>query len=123
MARDIALIGCLLVLAALGGCQAEQYEKADTAALRIEMKASIRSIQSEVHFGNSGAISRIDGVVKKLTVAGKPIELATDKFVDEGNDAFIITKKIGKIKVTFERSGLALWVTATQRKLLGEMAR
>jgi hypothetical protein len=97
-----------------------RYEKADLAALEIVLSAHISSARMSA--AGDGSFAEIDGVISRLTVAGKPLELASQRIVLEGRDAVIATKSLGKFKVTAERNGtLSLWLTAAQRQQLERM--
>jgi hypothetical protein len=98
----------------------EKYEEVDATALSIRFEARIKYVEN----GADGNVVKIDAVVKTLTVAGKPVELTTDKIVQEGKDAFVFTKNLGKIKVVFNSNLEAtFWMTASQKKSVTEMAQ
>ncbi len=94
--------------------KAEVYEKLDPSEVNVSGEASFQSITQDA-FGN---VTEIDGVVTRLNINGKPIELASGKFVLEGGDVFIETRDYGKIKVTFGSYGrtMTLWLKPSQRE-------
>lgn len=98
----------------------ETYEKVDPAELRIAFEGAFKSLE----VNSSGEVVQINGVVKKLAVGNKPIELETDRVAHENKTAFIVTKSYGKLKVTFDSNAQAtFWLTPSQRKRLLALAK
>jgi TPR repeat protein len=102
------------------GAKTEAYEQVDVDALSIHCVTGIASVVRNA----DGSLGNVDAIVRTLTVAGKPIDLITEKITQEGADAFILTKNLGKIKIKFSSAGLGstLWLTASQKQMVKDMA-
>ena len=119
--RQTVAIGLTLLFAI--GCAAtppteEQYEKVDPRELYIVFEASLQSLTVDA----AGNIIEIEGVVTRLAVGDKPIELSSDKILLEGTDAFVVTKDYGKIKITSTSTGgVTIWLKPSQKEKLKEL--
>jgi hypothetical protein len=97
----------------------ETYEQVDVTALKIYCATSIRRVVR-----SADGSENIDADVAALTVAGKPIELITNTIIQEGADAFILTKNLGKIKLQFDAFGSStMWLTHSQEQLVKAMEK
>ena len=98
----------------------EEYEKVNPQELLIDGETNVKRVE----YGADNKLIDIQGVVKTFTVGGKPVELETNTLANEGGDAFILTKNIGKIKIVFNSDGSSsLWLTASQKRLVKEIGR
>jgi hypothetical protein len=88
---------------------AETYTKVeDTNAFGLHIETELTMLR-----GTPDDNGPVTGKVTSLIVAGKPAELVTHDIVD---DAWVVTKAFGRIKVTGAYSGgLVIWLTPSQR--------
>jgi hypothetical protein len=96
-----------------------QLVKNATFEVGINMQLSLRDFtQSPTNEGD------IKGKVDVVTVWGKPVELVTNDIIHEGNKAWVVTKKYGKIRISggyqdnCPTSGLCVWLTPSQQAQL-----
>jgi hypothetical protein len=98
----------------------EKYEELDPSDLYIEIEGSIQNLEVDA----AGGVISIKGVVDRMAVGDKPIELSSNEISLEGTDAFIATKNFGKIKITFDSLGSAtLWLKPSQKEMIKELLK
>ncbi len=73
------------------------YLPVNPSELYFEFMAKLKSVQVD----SDGNIKNIDGKVASFQFQGEPIELKTEDIILEGNNAFIHTKKYGKVKLCY----------------------
>jgi hypothetical protein len=123
-------LSVVVAIAAFGfaACQprnqeaAEQYEKVNVAELSLYLTTGIKSLTTNL----DGTIVSVDAIVTGFTLAGKPVELVTDKVsVDQTDKHFatISTKHFGTIRLTLSQfGGGSVWLKPSQKKAMSAQA-
>ena len=73
------------------------------------------------HFavGADGNVMAALGVVRYLSILGRPVELANDTLACYAGTAYVVSKQYGELKLTFDSNRNAtLWLTPSQRKAI-----
>lgn len=92
-----------------------KYEKVDPKELYITFEAELTSLR----VGADNKVKAVEGTIKKMAIGENNIELASDKFIREGADIFVSTKKYGKIKINIDSNAqTTFWLTPAQKKEL-----
>lgn len=95
------------------GWAAESYTKIDRGDLNFGFAAAIKSYVVD----SDRKVTRIEGVVKEFSLAGKGIDLETNRLVMDGGSIFILTKDFGRVRVTWDLLGMEeIWLTPSQKK-------
>jgi WD40 repeat protein len=110
----------ILSLDGLGQAQSQDsYTKVERSDLLFAFAVGIKGYTRD----SAGDLTDIEGVVTEFTLAGKSISLETDRLVAEGGkpgtaaSIFVLTKKFGKVKVTWDLlGGEEIWLTPSQKK-------
>lgn len=118
--KTILLCVAILNWAGLGQAQPqESYTKIDSSDLLFAFVARIKGYTMD----SARNLIAVEGVVTEFTLAGKSVDLETDRLVAEGGkpgtaaNIFVLTKKFGKVKVTWDLlGGEEIWLTPSQKK-------
>ncbi len=92
-----------------------KYEKVDQKELYIIFEAELTSLR----VGADNKVKAVDGVIKRMAIGKNNIELTSDKFIMEGAEIFVGTKKYGKVKISIDSNAqTTFWLTPVQKKEL-----